>query len=101
MPGAKPIPTRSGQPPEALRELLKDIYGENYAEQLDDRSDVELVELATNVRKGVPMGSPVFDGAVEADVTAMLRKAGLDESGQVTLFDGRTGEAFDRKVTVG
>jgi hypothetical protein len=47
------------------------------------------------------MGSPVFDGAVEADVTAMLRKAGLDESGQVTLFDGRTGEAFDRKVTVG
>jgi DNA-directed RNA polymerase subunit beta len=90
-----------GQPPEALRELMKDIYGENYAEQLDDRSDVELVELATNIRKGVPMGSPVFDGAVEADVTAMLRKAGLDESGQVTLFDGRTGEAFDRKVTVG
>jgi DNA-directed RNA polymerase subunit beta len=80
---------------------MKDIYGENYAEQLDDRSDVELVELATNIRKGVPMGSPVFDGAVEADVTAMLRKAGLDESGQVTLFDGRTGEAFDRKVTVG
>jgi DNA-directed RNA polymerase subunit beta len=65
------------------------------------RSDAEIVELAQNVRKGVPMGSPVFDGAVEADVTAMLRKAGLDESGQVTLFDGRTGEAFDRKVTVG
>jgi DNA-directed RNA polymerase subunit beta len=61
----------------------------------------QIVELAQNVRKGVPMGSPVFDGAVEADVTAMLRKAGLDESGQVTLFDGRTGEAFDRKVTVG
>ncbi|MBW9605841.1 DNA-directed RNA polymerase subunit beta, partial [Staphylococcus aureus] len=50
---------------------------------------------------GVPMGSPVFDGAVEKDVTDMLRLAGLDESGQVTLFDGRTGDAFDRKVTVG
>jgi DNA-directed RNA polymerase subunit beta len=50
---------------------------------------------------GVPMGTPVFDGAREADVSAMLEKAGLDPSGQVTLFDGRTGEAFDRKVTVG
>src|SRR3546814_16712010 len=47
------------------------------------------------------MGTPVFDGARESDVTAMLEKAGLDSSGQVTLYDGRTGEAFDRKVTVG
>jgi DNA-directed RNA polymerase subunit beta len=84
-----------------VRELLADIYGENYTAQLADRSDDEIVELAQNIRKGVPMGSPVFDGAVEADVSAMLRKAGLDESGQVTLFDGRTGDAFDRKVTVG
>ncbi len=90
-----------GQPPEALRELMKDIYGENYAEQLDDLSDDELLELAKNLRKGVPMATPVFDGAMEADVTAMLRKAGLDESGQMTLFDGRTGEQFERPVTVG
>ena len=59
------------------------------------------MELAANLVGGIPMGTPVFDGAREADVSAMLDKAGLDKSGQVTLFDGRTGEAFDRKVTVG
>ncbi|MCC6927335.1 DNA-directed RNA polymerase subunit beta [Novosphingobium sp.] len=97
---ANPEPA-AGQPPEAVRELLLDIYGDNYAEDIASRSGEELVELAESVRAGVPMGSPVFDGAVEADVTAMLEKAGLDTSGQVTLFDGRTGDAFDRKVTVG
>ena len=65
------------------------------------RSAEEIVELAENLKNGVPMGTPVFDGAREADVSAMLEKAGLDTSGQVTLYDGRTGEAFDRKVTVG
>src|SRR3546814_19265187 len=60
-----------------------------------------MMELASNLVGGVPMGTPVFDGAREADVTAMLAKAGLDESGQVTLYDGRTGDEFDRKVTVG
>jgi DNA-directed RNA polymerase subunit beta len=59
------------------------------------------MELARNLVGGVPMGTPVFDGAREADVSVMLDKAGLDMSGQVTLFDGRTGDAFDRKVTVG
>ncbi len=59
------------------------------------------MELASNLTAGVPMGTPVFDGAREPDVSAMLEKAGLDTSGQVTLFDGRTGEPFDRKVTVG
>ena len=59
------------------------------------------MELASNLIGGIPMGTPVFDGAKEADVSAMLEMAGLDQSGQVTLFDGRTGEAFDRKVTVG
>jgi DNA-directed RNA polymerase subunit beta len=97
---ANPDPV-AGQPPEALRELLLDIYGDNYAEDISSRTADELVELAESVRAGVPMGSPVFDGAVEADVTAMLVKAGLDTSGQVTLYDGRTGTAFDRKVTVG
>jgi DNA-directed RNA polymerase subunit beta len=59
------------------------------------------VELGNNLRHGVPIATPVFDGAKEADIEHMLDLAGLDHSGQVTLFDGRTGESFDRKVTVG
>ncbi len=97
---ANPNP-QPGQAPEAVRELLKTIYGSNYTAELDNRSSEQLVDLAQNVRSGVPMATPVFDGAVESDVSAMLALAGLDDSGQVTLFDGRSGEAFDRKVTVG
>ncbi|WP_448657704.1 DNA-directed RNA polymerase subunit beta [Sphingomonas sp. CJ99] len=97
---ANPDP-QAGQPPEAVRALLKEVYGENYDDQIDNRDTASLIDLAQNVRAGVPMGTPVFDGAVEADVSAMLKLAGLDESGQVTLYDGRTGESFDRKVTVG
>lgn len=97
---ANPNP-QAGEPPEAVRELLGTVYGDNYKDELNRRTTEQLVDLAQNVRSGVPMATPVFDGAVEADVSAMLRMAGLDESGQVTLFDGRTGEAFDRKVTVG
>ncbi|GAA0736257.1 DNA-directed RNA polymerase subunit beta [Sphingomonas sp. ABOLD] len=97
---ANPNP-QAGEAPEAVKELLGTVYGDNYKAELDRRSTEQLVDLAQNVRSGVPMATPVFDGAVEADVSAMLRMAGLDESGQVTLFDGRTGEAFDRKVTVG
>ncbi len=97
---ANPNP-QAGEAPEAVKELLLEIYGDNYAEQIKSRDSASLIELAQNVRGGVPMGTPVFDGAVEADVTDMLRLAGLDESGQVDLFDGRTGDRFDRKVTVG
>ena len=97
---ANPDP-QAGEPPEAVKDMLKTVYGESYADELDHRSTDQVIELAQNVRSGVPMGTPVFDGAVEKDVADMLRLAGLDESGQVTLFDGRTGEAFDRKVTVG
>ncbi|MGN7999466.1 DNA-directed RNA polymerase subunit beta [Sphingomonas sp. 22176] len=97
---ANPNP-QAGEPPEAVKELLTTVYGDNYKAELDRRTTEQLVDLAQNVRSGVPMATPVFDGAVEADVSAMLRMAGLDESGQVTLFDGRTGDAFDRKVTVG
>jgi DNA-directed RNA polymerase subunit beta len=97
---ANPNP-QAGEPPEAVRELLGTVYGDNYKDELNRRTTEQLVDLAQNVRSGVPMATPVFDGAVEADVSAMLRMAGLDESGQVTLFDGRTGDAFDRKVTVG
>src|SRR5262245_4822794 len=60
-----------------------------------------MLALARNLSRGVPFASPVFDGAHEADIVGMLEMAGLDKSGQVVLVDGRTGEAFDRKVTVG
>jgi DNA-directed RNA polymerase subunit beta len=80
---------------------LKDIYGEQYVEDLESRTAADIVELAGNLSAGVPMGTPVFDGAREADVSDMLVKAGIDSSGQSVLYDGRTGEAFDRKVTVG
>ncbi|QZD87285.1 DNA-directed RNA polymerase subunit beta [Qipengyuania psychrotolerans] len=89
------------KPPEAVIERLKETYGEQYIDAIDSRSTEEIVELATNLKTGVPMGTPVFDGAREGDVTVELQKAGLDADGQSVLFDGRTGEAFDRKVTVG
>ena len=91
----------TGKDVKAMRAKLLDIYGDNYAADLDGRDDAAIFELAGNLVGGIPMGTPVFDGAREADVSAMLEKAGLDTSGQVTLFDGRTGDAFDRKVTVG
>ncbi|MGE3690577.1 MAG: DNA-directed RNA polymerase subunit beta [Novosphingobium sp.] len=97
---ANPDP-QAAAPPAAVVEKLKDIYGESYHAQIESRSDAEIVDMAELLRNGVPMGTPVFDGAKEADVSAMLEKAGLDTSGQVTLYDGRTGDAFDRKVTVG
>ena len=97
---ANPDP-EAAAPPTALIDRLKDIYGENYHAEIDSRTTDEIVEMAGLLKNGVPMGTPVFDGAREADVSAMLAKAGLDTSGQVTLYDGRTGEAFDRKVTVG
>jgi DNA-directed RNA polymerase subunit beta len=77
---------------------LKDIYGTD--QELPD-TDEDLVTLGRNLSKGVPIATPVFDGARESDIIAMLEKAGHDATGQVTLYDGRTGEAFDRKVTVG
>jgi len=64
-------------------------------------TDDEIVELAGNVKGGIPVASPVFDGAREDDIVEMLKQAGMEGSGQVTLTDGRTGEPFDRKVTVG
>ncbi len=82
-----------------LKEILRKVYGED--ETIKSLGDKELVELGGNLRHGVPIATPVFDGAKEADIEHMLDLAGLDRSGQVTLFDGRTGEAFDRNVTVG
>ncbi|MEQ1548508.1 MAG: DNA-directed RNA polymerase subunit beta [Chakrabartia sp.] len=91
----------AGKPPEAVRERLKIVYGEKYHAEIGERSDADIVELAGLLKNGVPMATPVFDGAREADVSEMLALAGLDTSGQVQLFDGRTGDMFDRKVTVG
>ncbi len=84
-----------------IRDLFKAIYGPQYALDIADQSDAAVVELARNLVGGVPMATPVFDGAKEADVSNMLALAGLETSGQVELFDGRTGDQFDRKVTVG
>ncbi|MEP0189093.1 MAG: DNA-directed RNA polymerase subunit beta [Erythrobacter sp.] len=92
---------KDAKPPQAVVDRLKDVYGEQYHEDLNGRSGEQIFELASNLTAGVPMGTPVFDGAREADVSDMLVKANVDSSGQSTLFDGRTGEAFDRKVTVG
>ena len=92
---------QAAKPPEAVRERLKVVYGPQYHDDIDARDTESIVELAGNLTTGVPMGTPVFDGAREADVSTMLELAGLDTSGQSTLFDGRTGDAFDRKVTVG
>ncbi len=92
---------KGGTMPDVVKKRLKTVYGEHYAAEIDARSGDEIVELAENLKAGVPMATPVFDGAREADVAEMLELAGLDVSGQSDLFDGRTGEIFDRKVTVG
>jgi DNA-directed RNA polymerase subunit beta len=92
---------RSGEATE-LRKSLRGLYGKKaYGSDIEELSDNEVIELANHLGKGVPVASPVFDGAREEDIVSMLQQAGLDASGQVTLIDGRTGEAFERKVTVG
>ena len=86
-----------------LRKFLRQIYNEigGRQESLDDLSDREVLDLANNLRKGVPMATPVFDGAKESEIKAMLKLADLPESGQMQLFDGRTGNKFERTTTVG
>jgi DNA-directed RNA polymerase subunit beta len=97
---ANPDP-KAGKAPDAVRERLKTVYGAKYHAEISERTDDEIVEMAGLLKNGVPMATPVFDGAREADVSEMLTLAGLDTSGQSELFDGRTGDLFDRKVTVG
>ncbi|MEX3016910.1 DNA-directed RNA polymerase subunit beta [Gymnodinialimonas hymeniacidonis] len=85
-----------------VRDALKIAYGDEvYGEAFADRDEDSLLEAAGNVTKGVPIATPVFDGAKEADVNDALMRAGFSESGQSDLFDGRTGEKFARQVTVG
>lgn len=86
-----------------LREFLDKIYNKVGGEQvdLDSLSDEDIMAMAENLRAGVPMGTAVFDGAKETQIKELLELAGLDKSGQQTLYDGRTGKKFDRPVTVG
>ena len=86
-----------------VREYLDKAYNTVGDKPVDVGSlnDKELIELAGNLRNGIPVATPVFDGARELDIKAMLELAGLPTSGQTTLYDGRTGEAFDRPVTLG
>ena len=88
-----------------MRQFISEVYATggnpNQDQVVDELSDEEVIDLAKNLRKGVPMATQVFDGAHEHEIKAMLKLADLPESGQTTLFDGRTGDAFERKVTVG
>ncbi len=94
---------QSGAANGALRGLLADVYGADGEDEsrVAAMSDADVAALGESSRAGVPMASPVFDGAHEADIVKMLELAGLESSGQVTLIDGQTGEPFDRPVTVG
>jgi DNA-directed RNA polymerase subunit beta len=93
-----------GESVKALRDFLAKVYSTDRGIQkvnLDDLDDDEVMELADNLEKGVPMATPVFDGTDETELKRMLELAGLPESGQCTLIDGRTGEPFSRPITVG
>eukprot|EP00210_Caulerpa_lentillifera_P008941 g8532.t1 len=84
-----------------LRSFLKEFYSKDEQKRLEKMSDWDVAQLATRLTKGLPMATPVFDGAHEADIVKELKQADLDPSGQVQLYDGRTGDPFDSPVTVG
>ena len=87
---------------EKISNFLKSVYGkEVFSDNLDKLSKTEFKDLCENLQNGVPISTPVFDGAKERDVTNMLDLATLPKTGQTKLWDGRTGEKFDREVTVG
>ncbi len=105
---AKGIGERIGEMLEArakiaeIRQFLDQVYNfSGKKEDLDSFSDEEILELAANLKGGVPMGSNVFDGATEAEIKHLLKLGGLPDSGQCVLYDGRTGDRFEREVTVG
>jgi DNA-directed RNA polymerase subunit beta len=92
-----------GDGPKELRGFLHKVYNETGGQEVElgTLNDDEIVELAGNLSRGVPIATPVFDGADESEIKGLLKLAGLPESGQAILFDGRTGERFERPVTVG
>ena len=90
------------QKPEIIRQWLKELYSpEQYEQCFASLSDEELIEVAKKLDKGIPVASPVFDGAPETEIKKWLKKAGLSESGKTIVYDGRTGEPFEQPVTVG
>ena len=94
----------NGESKEPLKNFLSDVYDDDAGsgkKMINTMSEVEFTDFANSLRPGIPMATPVFDGAHEADIVTLLEKAGLDSSGQVTLYDGQTGEEFAREVTVG
>ncbi|MFZ5930471.1 MAG: DNA-directed RNA polymerase subunit beta [Pseudomonadota bacterium] len=100
--GAALDAVHSGRSMSMLKDALRVAYDDKiYKEDIAFMTDAELLEMSENLRRGVPIATPVFDGAHEADIVNMLSKAGLDASGQVELYDGLSGDLFDRKVTVG
>ncbi len=90
-----------GEKVKEIKSLLNQIYGNEVSKNLDSLKDSEILDLAKNLKNGVPMATPVFDGAKESEVKDMLELAGLPLSGQCKLYDGRTGEEFDRPITIG
>jgi DNA-directed RNA polymerase subunit beta len=94
---------QNGESTSNVRQFLDTIYNQTGGQPADVAgfSDDEIDELASNLSRGVPIATPVFDGANEEEIKGLLELAGLPQSGQATLFDGRTGERFDRPVTVG
>ena len=93
---------RKNKKPEQIRRFLGKVYNTSgKKEDLDSFSDDEILELSGNLRGGVPMATPVFDGALEDEIKSMLKLAKLPTSGQIALYDGRTGQVFDRPVTCG
>jgi DNA-directed RNA polymerase subunit beta len=93
---------KAGAKGQEMRKFLTRIYGQGgKPEDISELSDEDMMTLAGNLREGVPFATPVFDGASESEIKDMLEAAGLPRTGQVTLHDGRTGDPFDRQVTVG
>ncbi len=96
------LAAQKGKDTAKLKDTLKKIYNRKDDHALiENLDDDDTLEVSRKLSKGVPIATPVFDGAHEKDIVDCMKQAGLDTSGQVTLFDGKTGEAFDRKVTVG
>ncbi len=94
---------RTKESVDSIREFLNQVYsaGKGQQHDLSQLNDAEIMQLARNLKGGVPLATPVFDGALESELKELLELAGLPRSGQATLYDGRTGEAFHRPVTVG
>ena len=90
-----------GKKSSEIKPFLSEIYEKDGSQDLSSLNETEILELASNLRDGVPMATPVFDGAKEEEVKSMLELAGLPRNGQTQLYDGRTGDKFDRETTIG